>query len=108
MTERVNQTPVERIQRLLGDQVVLVWITRGTKAPKFRGWQKVNLEAMRDPRYVANLNSGHNIGVLLGAPSGGVCSIDIDDDASVEPFLALNPQLRATLHTRGKRGAICG
>ena len=59
---------------------------------------------MRDARYVANLNSGHNLGVLVGAPSGGVCSIDIDDDASVEPFLALNPQLRETLFTRGKRG----
>jgi phage/plasmid-associated DNA primase len=104
MTERVNPTPVERIQRLLGDQVVVVWMERGTKAPKFRGWQKQTIEHMRDARYVANLNSGHNLGVLVGAPSGGVCSIDIDDDAGVEPFLALNPQLRGTLFTRGKRG----
>ena len=104
MNERVNQTPVQRIQRLLGDQVVLVWMERGTKGPKFRGWQKQTIEHMRAPRYVANLNSGHNLGVLVGAPSGGVCSIDIDDDACVEPFLALNPQLRGTLFTRGKRG----
>lgn len=104
MTQAVNETPVQRIQRLLGDQVVVVWMSRGTKAPKFRGWQKQTVELMRDPRYVANLNSGHNLGVLVGAPSGGVCSIDIDDDASVEPFLALNPQLRATLHTRARRG----
>ena len=41
---------------------------------------------------------------MTGAPSGGVCSIDIDDDARVEPFLALNPQLRETLFTSGKRG----
>jgi phage/plasmid-associated DNA primase len=104
MTEPVNETPVQRIQRLLGEQVVLVWMERGTKGPKFRGWQKQTLEHMGDARYVANLNSGHNLGVLVGAPSGGVCSIDIDDDASVEPFLALNPQLRGTLFTRGKRG----
>ena len=104
MTEHVNETAVHRIQRLLGEQVVVVWMARGTKAPKFRGWQKQTIEHMRDPRYVANLNSGHNLGVLVGAPSGGVCSIDIDDDAGVEPFLALNPQLRETLFTRGKRG----
>src|SRR5439155_26241745 len=100
----VNETPVQRVQRLLGDKVVLLWMARGTKAPKFAGWQKQTIEHMRDIRYVANLNSGHNIGVLLGAPSGGVCSIDIDDDANVEPFLVLNPQLRHTLDTRGKRG----
>lgn len=104
MTERVNETPVQRIQRLLGEQAVVVWMARGTKAPKFRGWQKQTVEDMRDAGYVANLNSGHNLGVLVGAPSGGVCSIDIDDDASVEPFLALNPQLRGTLFTCGKRG----
>jgi phage/plasmid-associated DNA primase len=104
MTDGVNQTPVQRIQRLLGEQVVVIWMQRGTKAPKFRGWQKVTVEKMRDADYVANLNSGHNLGVLVGAPSGGVCSIDIDDDACVEPFLALNPQLRGTLFTRGKRG----
>lgn len=104
MTERVNETPVQRIQRLLGEQAVVVWMARGTKAPKFRGWQKQTVEDMRDAGYVANLNSGHNLGVLVGAPSGGVCSIDIDDDASVEPFLALNPQLRTTLFTSGKRG----
>jgi phage/plasmid-associated DNA primase len=104
LSEAVNETPVQRIQRLLGEQVVVVWMARGTKAPKFRGWQRQTVEHMRDARYVANLNSGHNLGVLVGAPSGGVCSIDIDDDASVEPFLALNPQLRATLFTRGKRG----
>jgi len=104
MNQHVNPTPVQRIQRLLGDQAVVVWMARGTKAPKFRGWQRQTVEHMRDARYVANLNSGHNLGVLVGAPSGGVCSIDIDDDASVEPFLTLNPQLRATLFTRGKRG----
>ena len=64
----VNQTPVQRIQRLLGEQVVVIWMQRGTKAPKFRGWQKQTIEHMRDPRYVANLNSGHNLGVLVGAP----------------------------------------
>lgn len=55
---------------------------------------------------------GGNLGVLLGAPSRCtldgkdhvLCSIDIDSDEAVEPFLALNPWMRATLHTRGRRG----
>jgi putative DNA primase/helicase len=41
---------------------------------------------------------------LTGKASNGLCSIDIDDDEMVEPFLALNPNLRETLRSRGRRG----
>ena len=63
-----------------------------------------SVEHMRGERYVANLNSGHNLGVFVVAPSGGVCSINIDDDARVEPILALNPQLQNhAVHARKTR-----
>ncbi len=59
---------------------------------------------MSDPAYLAQLRTG-NIGVLLGAASGGLGAIDIDDDDEVQPFLALNPRLTSTLRTKGARGA---
>ena len=32
MNPDVNPTPVQRIRRVLGDQVVVIWVARGTKA----------------------------------------------------------------------------
>lgn len=56
---------------------------------------------MLDPEYIAELNHGGNIGVLLGR---GLITIDLDCDEADEPFLALNPKLRATLRTKRVRG----
>lgn len=50
------------------------------------------------------MTRGGNIGVLLGAASDNLTTIDIDDDAMVAPFLELNPFLANTLRTRGARG----
>lgn len=57
---------------------------------------------------------GGNLGVLLGAASAAavpiegkryvLCSIDVDADEAVEPFIALNPHLAGTLRTRARRG----
>jgi putative DNA primase/helicase len=99
-----SSEPVACLQRLLGPDVVLLWVPKGEKSPKFKGWQNVTVESMRKPRYVANLNSGHNIAVLLGTPSCGICSIDIDHDSDVGPFLELNPDLRNSLRSKGRRG----
>jgi phage/plasmid-associated DNA primase len=59
---------------------------------------------MSDETYLKKLADDCNVAVLTGVPSGGLCSIDIDDDEAVEPFLALNPRLRETLRSRGRRG----
>lgn len=58
---------------------------------------------MGDPKYLAELELG-NIGVVLGSKSGGLCSIDIDDDDEVQPFLAVNPKLQGSLRSKGHRG----
>jgi P4 family phage/plasmid primase-like protien len=68
-------------------------------------------ECYRRVSYFELLRAG-NVGVRLGCASklrGGpdvyhLCSIDIDEDDQVEPFLALNPKLAGTLRTRGSRG----
>lgn len=100
----VQEGQVERIRELLGEDVVLLPVPRGKKGPKVDGWQKTTIDEMDDPEYLKQVGAG-NIGVLLGRASGGLCAIDIDDDAGVEPFLELNPALRRTLRTHGARGA---
>jgi P4 family phage/plasmid primase-like protien len=94
---------VSRLRSLLGEDVVLLPITAGQKCPSLKNWQDTSLEQMSDQRYLQRLRTG-NIGVLLGEPSSGLCSIDIDDDASVDEFLNLNPKLMGALRTKGARG----
>lgn len=100
---RISETPVDLILARLG-RAVLLPIQPGKKYPTLVGWQKITQNAMNDPAYVAKLNAGGNIGVLLGAASDGLCTIDLDHDEEVECFLALNPRLRFALRTRRSRG----
>ncbi len=58
---------------------------------------------MKDRVYLQSF-AGKNIGVLLGKASGGLCTIDLDNDTDVEPFLARNPRLRDTTRTKRVRG----
>ena len=59
---------------------------------------------MNRPEYLARFGPRHNIGVLQGAPSNGLCSVDLDADEWVDPFLTANPKLASTLRTRRSRG----
>ena len=95
---------VDELRNLLGNDVVLLPIKRGDKGPsgkEMEGWQSFTSAKMQEPAYLARLNDGANIGVLLG---GWRATIDIDRDENVEPFLNLNPTLRETLRSRRKRG----
>lgn len=87
-----------RLWELLGECVLLP-IPCGTKGPRFDGWQKVELADMADAGYVSLFGGACNIGVLLGEPSEGLCSIDVDFDGWAETFLAANPRVRDTLRT---------
>ena len=97
---------VAELRDLLGQDAVLIPVHAGTKRPVHHGWPQTTIEAMDDAAYVASLLRG-NVGVALGANSGGLCAIDIDDNDEVQPFLALNPKLTSTLRTKGARGAQC-
>jgi len=94
---------IEELLALLGPAVLLP-IPKGRKGPIFGGWQNQTLERMGDTKYQERLNRAKNLGVLLGSPSHGLCSIDIDDDESVKPFLLQNPRLQDSLRTKGNRG----
>lgn len=96
---------VRRLKRLLGNDVVLLPLPLGSKRPdpSSTGWQATTIDDTLSPAYQAKLEAG-NISVLMGDPSGGLCSIDIDVDEHVQPFLDLNPMLAATLRSKGRRG----
>ncbi len=94
---------VETILALIG-KATLLPNPRGTKTPTDVGWQGFGAAKMSDPNYLARLNNGCNIGVIVGKPSDGLCSIDFDDVQWVEDFLKENPRFRTTLRTKRLRG----
>ncbi len=98
----VTLSPLQAVRELLGLDVVLLPIPSKQKAPVSKGWNSFTIERMSDPAYLAKFTG--NIGVVLGEPSGNLCSIDVDSDKDFTAFLAMNPQFQETLQTRGFRG----
>lgn len=95
---------IERIRKCLGEDVVLLAVKSGAKIPAEAGWQTFTADKMNDPAYLATLNHGCNIGVLLGQNSGGLCTNDVDDDDRLKEFLALKPKdCRRTPHNPSQR-----
>ena len=96
---------VQRLKKLLGNNAVLLPLPLGSKRPdpSSTRWQKTTIDDTLTPEYQARLEAG-NIAVLVGDPSNGICSIDIDVDEHVQPFLDINPMLAATLRSKGRRG----
>ena len=88
---------------MLGDDVVLLPIIAGTRKQfgKAMSMGNLTLRDMQDREYLAELNHGGNVGVLLG---NGRITIDLDQNTAVEAFLNLNPKLQNTLRTRRVRG----
>ena len=91
------------ICEVLGDDVLLLPWPRGSKGTR-KKWGHLTIADMT-PDYIAKLDRG-NIGVVLGAKSGHLVAIDVDEDSLVERYLALNPWMRKTLQTHGKRGRV--
>src|SRR5262249_43097015 len=89
------------IRELVGPAVLLLW-PLGTKASP-RKWKHLRLADMSDD-YLAKLETNCNIGVALGKVSGGLVTIDFDQDEPADYFLKANPLLANTLRTRARRG----
>src|SRR4051812_26000553 len=90
--------------RNLIPQAVLIAVAKGTKKPIRRAWTALTAECMGDPRYLATLNHGANIGVLLGEASAGLVTFDIDTQAEYAELLRLNAWIKDTLITKRIRG----
>jgi hypothetical protein len=98
-----DENDVNSLLALFDRPVLLVAWPLGKKGCAGVDFNKVTPEDMADPMYLYKLTQG-NIGVVQGARSGGIASIDIDDDDGAREFLALNPGLQETLRSRGARG----
>lgn len=94
---------VTELRALLGEDVLMLAWPEKSKGTK-RKWGHLTVADMT-PDYLTGL-ARSNIGVALGAKSGNLVALDVDDDALVQPFLDLNPFLKATLQTHGARGRV--
>jgi hypothetical protein len=88
-----------------GHRPVFLHIAKGKKGPEWKGWAKITYAETLTPGYQARLRSQPNTGILLGAPSGDLCAIDLDTEVALEAFEELIPAFRDTWTTRGARGA---
>ncbi len=99
-------TPYETIEALLGSDVFLVPCAWGTKQPLVT-YAKRPFEGTKTPAYRALFDvRPTNIAAYLGRASGGLCAIDLDSDADLDAFLAVNPKLANTTRSRGSRGGM--
>lgn len=96
---------IAAIRESLGNRAVLIRVAPFGKNPTVKEWQRIGVERMDDPAYLATLNHGCNIGVPLGAQSAGLCTLDLDDADELVKFLACNPDFAETLRTTRVRGA---
>ena len=94
----------EGILRLLEVDAVLIPIKKGTKASSVKGWSKLEFKKTQVETYQRRLDAAPAIAVCLGSQSEGICSIDFDDDSALVEFIAINPSLKTSLTTAGKRG----
>lgn len=94
---------VKQLREILGHDVLLLRCKLQTKKPVGE-WGKLTVASMT-PAYLDKLRNG-NTGVALGAKSGNLVALDLDDHALIEPFLKLNPFLNDTLQTYGARGRV--
>ncbi|HZL77633.1 MAG TPA: bifunctional DNA primase/polymerase [Candidatus Limnocylindrales bacterium] len=94
---------VKQLREILGDDVLLLRCKLQTKKPA-GAWGKLTVASMT-PDYLKKLSNG-NAGVALGAKSGNLIAVDVDDDSLVESYLAANPSWNDTLQTHGARGRV--
>ncbi|MDB4641318.1 bifunctional DNA primase/polymerase [Akkermansiaceae bacterium] len=95
----------QSILQVLGREAVLLPIREGSKATMVKGWPEKTFEDTQTSSYQNLLEGASAIAVSLGAPSGGLCSIDFDCEEAMRLFLRVNPFLEETLRTKGRRGA---
>ncbi len=98
--------PLDRFTLLLGDDVFFVPCAWGTKEPLVTYVERP-FEGTKSPAYRAVFDATEtNIAAYLGQASGGLCAIDCDADEDLAAFLAVNPKLANTTHSRGSRGGM--
>ena len=57
----------------------------------------IGQQHMQDPDHLDKLAKAGNIAVVLGKPSGGLVSLDFDDEGALKEFCSHNPKISQTL-----------
>ena len=95
---------IERIYELLPKAVLLPIAEREKKPhPALKAWQTITFDETQNDAYQEVLRLLPNTGVLLGTPSGNLCTVDADGDQYLTEFLELNPALGSFV-SKGHRG----
>ena len=92
-----------KLQTLFGQTTAFIPVPIRKKGPTLAGWPDIGSEMMGDTHYRMELLEG-NVAINCGEKSGGLISIDFDDDRFLEEFLELNPAFLETTLTKAKRG----
>jgi hypothetical protein len=66
---------LDATRALVRRDFAVVPVPRGAKAPRIPGWPSLRLNEADLP---SHFSDGANVGVILGAPSGGLIDIDLD------------------------------
>ena len=95
---------LNQIRSLIGKNAVLIPCQFKSKRPQ-SAWKHIGQQHMQDPDHLDKLAKAGNIAVVLGKPSGGLVSLDFDDEAALKEFCSHNPKISQTLITAASRGA---
>lgn len=102
----LNGWSLEKFTALLGEDVFFVPCGWGTKKPLLTYVERP-FDATKSEGYRAIFQvEKRNVAVYLGKASGGLCAIDFDRDVDLLVFLAQNPKLQNTTHSKGSRGGM--
>jgi len=102
MSTATTNDSVSHVLALTGPALLLPWPAR-SKGSR-RKWKHLTLTDMDETTHRAKLDKAGNVGVALGLVSGGLNTIDLDQERYVDAFLEVNPLLTKTLRTKGNRG----
>lgn len=95
--------PADILARL-DAKAVLIPIRKGSKASSVKKWPQLTFKSTQARTFQQRLAAAPAIAVCLGSQSEGICSIDFDDDSALGEFININPILKTSLTTAGKRG----
>jgi len=82
---------LNQIRSLIGKNAVLIPCQFKSKRPQ-SAWKHIGQQHMQDPDHLDKLAKAGNIAVVLGKPSGGLVSLDFDDEGGVKGVLQPQPQ----------------
>jgi len=97
--ETINHRSIGDLRDVFGENAAFIPVKRGAKCPLNKKWQDTKPDDFDDSAF-----DGNNIGIVTGANSCGLISIDCDSDKGFDELLSLNPIFKNTTQTRAARG----